>query len=148
MIHSSFSMDSLQQALPSDSSLRPEEIRRIVYDYFLNETHTRPQYYMKEIIREIARREPYPDELHFARKLYDWLKRYHTILDTYIIELVLCMGYDPEDINPEEILSSFELDTGIVLEPKSYWTQLAFKMVHQLHQDSLSLSEPFEMDTL
>ena len=67
-------MDSLQQALPSDSSLRPEEIRRIVYDYFLNETHTRPQYYMKEIIREIARREPYPDELHFARKLYDWLK--------------------------------------------------------------------------
>ena len=141
-------MDSLQQALPSQSSLLPEEIRRIVYDYFLNETHTRPQYYMKEIIREIARREPYPDELHFARKLYDWLKRYHTILDTYIVELVLCMGYDPEDINPEEILSSFELDTGIVLEPKSYWTQLAFKMVHQLHQDSLSLSEPFEMDTL
>lgn len=141
-------MDTLQQALPSESSLRPDEIRRIVYDYFLNETHTRPQYYMKEIIREIARREPYPDELHFARKLYDWLKRYHTILDTYIIELVLCMGYDPEDINSEEILSSFELDTGIVLEPKSYWTQLAFKMVHQLHQDSLSLSEPFEMDTL
>ena len=141
-------MDTLQQALPSESSLRPDEIRRIVYDYFLNETHTRPQYYMKEIIREIARREPYPDELHFAKKLYDWLKRYHTILDTYIIELVLCMGYDPEDIDPEDILSSFKLDTGIVLEPKTYWTQLAFKMVHQLHQDSLSLSEPLEMDTL
>jgi hypothetical protein len=147
MIHSSFSMDSLQQALPSESSLQPEEIKKIVYDYFLNETHLRPQYYMKEIVYKIVHREPYIDELHLAKRLYDWLRRYHSILDTYIIELVLCMGYDPEDIDPDEILSSFELDTGIKLEPISYWSQLASKMVWQLHQDTLSLSNPLDVDT-
>ncbi len=130
-----FSMHQMQQHLPKTESLHTDEIRQIVYDYFLYEAHTLPQYYMKEIVYEIAHREVYPNELHFAKKVYDWLRRYYSMLDSYLIELVMCMGHDPQDLDPKEILTSFELDTHIKLDLSDYWTQLVSRMIRQLEKD-------------
>ncbi len=128
-------MKEMQNHLPKTDSLHPEEIRQIVYDYFLHEPHTRPQYYMKEIIYEIVHRDVYADELHFAKRMYDYLQRHYSILDSYLIELVMCMGYNPEDLDANDIFCSFELDTHIKLESKEYWIQLILRMIRQLEQD-------------
>ena len=130
-----FSMQQMQEHLPKTTCLHPEEVRQIVYDYFLHEPYTKPQYYMKEIVYEIAHREVYPDELHLAKRLYDFLRRHYSILDSYLIELVLCMGHDPQELEARDILVSFELDTHLKLESKDYWMQVIQRMIRQLEQD-------------
>jgi hypothetical protein len=128
----SITLKELEQVLPRLSQLEYNEIKHIVMDYFLNETHLTPEHYMREIVQEITNRDPTSQELYIASNIDTTIRRYYSLLDSYLIELVLSVGFDVEDLESNDLIETFELDTSIKLEPKSFWVTLVVKMIRQL----------------
>ncbi len=123
------------EQLPDVKRANHSQLCQIVMDYLLHEAETPPKHYMNEIMQQLNRRDSYPEEVYIANQVYTSFKRIYNIIDNYIIELVLKMGYDCQDLVPHDIKISFELDTQHSLEPSSFWIAIIQRIIHQLEQD-------------
>jgi len=131
---SPFHCDSLHQSLPDYTEVIPSELQRIVLHYFFNEQWNHPDNYLTEIIREITRRDPSPYERHYVCHFDNWLRKYYTVLDTYIIELIIVNGYDPSEMEPSEIIRDFEKEYHICLEPEDAWKRIVKQILQDFDQ--------------
>lgn len=108
----------------SKKELKASEIQQIVFDYFLHEGLRRPEDYMKEIVKEIAGRTPEPSELHYASKIYKWIKNTFYTIENYILQLIYDQHISVSELDPMNIFYSYQDDYSTKLSPRDFWLQI------------------------
>lgn len=112
-----------------NSVLVPNELKRIVFYYFLENSNITPESYMNQIINEIANRSPLKEEICNATNYYKWLKKYYLLLENYIIDLINNLKYLP---NEEYIFESFQQQYNVILSPEDIWKNIIYNFLNEL----------------
>jgi hypothetical protein len=120
--------------MTDNSVLVPNELKRIVFYYFLENSNITPDNYMNQIINEIANRSPLKEEIYNANNYYKWLKKYHLLLENYMIELIYNLKYIP---NEEYIFQTFQQKYNVILSPEEIWKQIIYNFLNELKSSDI-----------